>query len=173
MVSPWSFSMGFFQTPARRLHIVRACGSLVLAVVIGAFSFTPDVDYTGRIICLALAGLCVLMTFFNLWRARRTPSSATVTRIPALAPISVQAQLYRRLFWLSVIAFPIMTAGVAYDLYQIENGHAERAEIWAPLVPIYEHLGYWPTVASLIGLGIACCTVFIVKSRNLTAKKVS
>jgi hypothetical protein len=164
--------MSFFETPTRRLHVVRAFGSLVLAIAIGALSLMPDVDYFGRIFCLSLAAFCALMVALNLWRARRAPSLATVTPIPDRAPILAQVRLFRQMLWISIIAFPVMTAWVAYDLKQLEVGNAKHAEIWAPLVPIYHYLGYWPTVGSLAGLGVACCAVFVYKIRKLTPKSV-
>ena len=159
--------MRFYETPVRRLCIVRACGLLVLALGIAAFSFAPDVDAQGRIFCYAAVGLCVLMGLFNLWRARRSAPGATVTPIPDRAPIPVQIYYFRRMLLLSAIAFPIMTIWVAYDLHQLESRAVERVTIWAPLVPIYEHFGYWPTVISLPVLGIVCCGAFIYKLRKL------
>jgi hypothetical protein len=99
--------MSFYETPVRRLCIIRACGLFVLALAIGAFSFAPDVDAEGRIFCYAGAGLCALMGLFNLWRARRSDPDATVTSIPDRAPIPAQISYFRRMLLLSAIAFPI------------------------------------------------------------------
>jgi hypothetical protein len=161
--------MSFYETPVRRLCIVRAICFFVLALGIGAFSFAPAVDAEGRIFCYAGAGLCALIGLFNLWRARRSDPDAAVTPIPDRAPIPIQISYFRRMLLVSVIAFPILTVWVAYDLRQLETGAVERVTIWAPLVPIYEHFGYWPTVISLPVLGIVCCAVFIYKLRKLTS----
>jgi hypothetical protein len=161
--------MSFYETPVRRFCIVRACGLFVLALGIGAFSFAPDVDSQGRIFCYAVAGLCVLMGLFNLRQARQSPPDATITTIPDRAPIPTQIHYFRRMLWLSAIAFPALTAWVAYDLQQLESGATVHARIWAPLAPIYEHFGYWPTVIALPLLGIVCCTVFTFKLRKRKA----
>jgi hypothetical protein len=160
--------MSFFETPERRLYIVRACGLFVLALAIGALSLAPNVDEQGRVFCYALSGLCGLMGLFSLWRARRSSPKATVTLIPERAPIRDQVRQVRRMLWLSVVAFPVMTAWIAYDLHRLESGTVRSVSIWAPLIPVYEHLGYWPTVLSLPVLGTICCAVFIYKLRRIT-----
>ncbi len=162
-----NLQMSFYITPVRRLCLVRAVSFFVLALGLGAFSFTPDVDDFGRNGCYVGAGVCALVSLFNLWKARRTPAEATVTTIPDLAPVPTQIHFYRRMLWSSAIAFPALTAWVAYDLHQLESGAEKEASIWAPLVPIYEHFGYWPTVISLPILGIVCCAVFIHKLHKL------
>ena len=74
--------MGFFETPIRRLCLVRAAGCFVLAVALAGLSFTRDVDNWGRYFCHAAAGVCLGGMVLNIWRARRTPVQATLSAIP-------------------------------------------------------------------------------------------
>jgi hypothetical protein len=159
--------MRFFITPVRRLCLVRACSFFVLALGLGVFSFAPEVDEFGRNFCYAGAGVCVLVTLFNLWKARRTPAEATITTVPDLAPVPEQIQFFRRMLWSSAIAFPVLTVWVAYELHQLESGAEKEVTIFAPLVPVYEHFGYWPAVILSPILGAVCCAVFIHKLRQL------
>lgn len=161
--------MSFYETPLRRLRIVRACGLLIVALVIGLLPFVLDLDEEGVIFCYAGGGFCMLLGMLNLWLARRASPDETVTEIPERAPVPAQIRYYRRAFWLSAITFPVMTIWVAYDLHQLESGAAKNVRIWAPLVPIYEHLGYWPTVLSLLLFGVGCCVILAFKIRRLTA----
>lgn len=161
--------MSFHETPLRRLHLVRAWGLLALAIGLGGFSFAPVVDAEGKVYCYVGAGICALMALFNFWRARRTPAEAIVTTNPDLAPVPEQIHYYRRMLWVSLIAFPGLAAFVASDLQQLESGAAERVRIWAPLVPIYERFGFWPTVLAPILLGLVCCGAFVFKLRKLQA----
>src|SRR5690349_6901552 len=99
--------MSFFETPARRLQFVRAGGATVLAIVFGVFPFLADVDQIGREFMLSLAGCCALVAFVCLRSALRTPASATVTSVLARVPRAQQASHYRRVLWLSLVAFPV------------------------------------------------------------------
>jgi hypothetical protein len=161
--------MNFFETPARRLCIVRACGLFVVALGIGLFPFLVDIDKEGQLFCFAGAGFCLLLGALNVWWARRTPPDETVTAIVDRAPVPAQIRYYRRVLWLSAITFPLMTVWVAYDLSELESGRADDVTIWAPLVPIYANFGYWPTVLSLFLTGVCCCVLFSVKIRKLRA----
>jgi len=160
--------VNFFETPARRLRMVRAWGLFVVALIIGLLPLFLDID-EGKWFCFGGAGFCLLLGMLNAWWARRTASNAIVFAIPDHAPVSVQLSYYRRALWLSAITFPIMTVWLAYDLDQLESGRTDHVDMWAPLVPIYDTFGYWPTVLSLFLLGVGCCVLMVVKIRKLRA----
>jgi hypothetical protein len=111
------------------------------------------------------------MGIFNLWQARRVSPLDTVTRIPDLAPVSEQARYYRRMLWLTAVAFPPMTVWMAYDLRRLESGAAEHLSISAPIAVVYEHFGFWPAVLVLPGLGILCFLVCVRKLRKLRSRE--
>jgi len=159
--------MGFYETPVRRLCIVRACGLFVVGTAIGVFSFFEKGETLGRVFCYAGVAFCGLLGLLNLWWARRARPSATVTVISDRASTCAQIRLCQRMLWLSLIAFPVMAIWVVYDLHQLESGVVNSVQIWAPLVPIYTYLGYWPTVLTLPLLGIICCVIFAIKLRKL------
>lgn len=161
--------MGFYETPVRRLRLVRACCALVLAVAFGVIPFVAELDPPGRIFSYALSGACLLAAALYVLWSRRTPPERTVVAFPEHAPLSERPRLYRRMLWVSAVAFPLVAASVAYELHQLETG-AENVRIWAPLVPAYEHLGYWPTVLAPLVLGAVCCAVFLVKLRKLSRR---
>jgi hypothetical protein len=81
-----------------------------------------------------------------------------------------QARHFRRMLWLSAVAFPVMTAWIAYDLQQLENDIVSEVTIWAPVAAVYDHFGYWPAVLVTPLVGILCCTVFLFKLTKLTAQ---
>ena len=161
--------MSFYETPVRRLCIIRACGLFVLALALGAFSFAPDVDEQGKLFCYGLAGLCLLLGLFNLWRARRASPQATVTTIPDRASVSSQIRYYRRMWWVAFIGFPMLTASDAHDLNQLESGAVSNVRLMEPVTAIYENFGYWPAVLSVPIAGLICCAVFTYKISRLKA----
>src|SRR5262245_40389052 len=101
--------MNFFETPLRRLRIVRACGFLILALVIGLLPFVMEVDKEGALFGYAGAGFCVLLGMLNFWLARRTSPDEIVTKIPERMPVPVRLNYYRRMGWLSAFLFPTLT----------------------------------------------------------------
>ena len=119
--------------------------------------------------CYVGAGLCALLGFLNLVLARRTPAEALVTTIPDRAPVPAQLRYYRRMLWLSLVAFPVMSALVAYELHELESGAADSVRLWAPLGALYERFGYWPAVLAPIFLGIACAALFVFKLRRVAS----
>lgn len=159
--------MGFHETPLRRLRLVRAGGLCVLAIAFFVIPFVVEPDTFGRIFCYAAAGVCALAALFNVWWSRRTPPERIIFALPAAAPPSVQLRFYRQMVWMSVVAFPALTAAVAYELHEPGSGAKDRARLWTPLVRVYEHLGFWLAVLAPLLLGVVCCTVFLVKIRKL------
>ncbi|MCK6461549.1 MAG: hypothetical protein L6Q95_16835 [Planctomycetes bacterium] len=160
--------MGFYETPLRRLRLVRAGGLVVLAIAFAVIPSWAALDTFGAVFGYAAAGGCLLAALFNVWLARRTPEGKLVHATPDHAPPAEQLRLYRRMILCSVVAFPVLAAAVAYELHQLESGAKDRVRIWAPLVPVYERLGFWPTVIAPLLLGTVCCAVFVSKTRKLT-----
>jgi hypothetical protein len=159
--------MGFYETPLRRLRLVRAGGLCVLAIAFLVIPFLVELDTFGRIFGYGAATACILAALVNVWWSRRTPPERVIFALPGSAPPSVQLRFYRQMVWVSVVAFPVLSAAVAYELHELQSGAKDRARLWAPLVPVYERLGFWPAVLAPLLLGALCCTVFLVKIRKL------
>jgi hypothetical protein len=164
--------MSFYITPVRRLCIVRACGLFVLAIVVALFPivFKGQVDSAGRVGGYCAAGLLALGGLLNLWWARRAPPDAAVTPIFQLTPLREQIRVVQRAFWLSVTIVPLGIIWWIYDLWQLESGAAQRVSVWAPVAMIYEYLGFWPSVASMLFLGIALPALLAFKRHGLRSR---
>jgi hypothetical protein len=162
--------MSFFVTPTRRALYVRAGGSFTIALIFGVAAFVYAKDSLGLILGLVMASCVALIGLFQLWLASRTSPAATVTTIPQLAPVPEQIRYFRRALWLMAFCVPIASGKIAYDLYQLETGAEKSVRVWAPLVPVYEHLGYWPTVAVMPVLGTIVCVVLVVILRQLNSQ---
>ena len=159
--------MSFFRTPLRRLCLLRAVALLILALVCLCFPLLADVDAFGRNFLIALTALCVALALFNFWRARRAAPGAFVTVDPQQASVPEQLRCYRRLLWMSSLAFPVLIAWTAYDLQRLETGAVASVRLWAPVVWLYRHGGFWPTLVSLAVLGLVCVATFAFKIRRL------
>lgn len=162
--------MGFYETPLRRLRLVRAGGLLVLAIAFALIPSWAALDAFGAAFGYAAAGGCLLAAILNVWWSRRTPDDRVVYAVPGRAPPAVQIRFYRQMLWTSVVAFPLLTAAMAYELHRLESGAEDRVRVWAPLVPVYERLGFWPAVVAPLLLGAACCAVFAGKLRKLASR---
>jgi hypothetical protein len=160
--------MGFYETPHRRLRIIRACGNFVLAGVIAALPIFVSVDTLGHAFCFAVVTIFTLIGAVNLRLSQRTASDATVTLIPDRAPILEQVRYFRRYLWLSALSFPLMTIWIAHDLHQLEIGAMKEVRIMAPVGFLYEHFGYWTAVLYVPVLGLLCCAFFMLRLRKLS-----
>jgi hypothetical protein len=162
--------MTFFDVPVRRLCFVRAGGLFVLAAAFLLFPLLCEVDSLGRNFLLVFVGLCLLFGLLNIFWGLRT-SPAEIRPPIHKAPVSVQAQYYRRMFRLSALVFPIMTCWLAYDLHSLELGSAKSVRIWEPFALIYRNFGYWPAVLSSLLLGVICCLFFLSKMKKLSSEE--
>lgn len=66
--------MGFYETPVRRLHSIRAMAMFGLAFAMSVLAWLDDLDALGRIFVGAGAALCLLFGVMNLRKARRLRS---------------------------------------------------------------------------------------------------
>jgi len=157
--------MSFFKTPVRRLAIIRACASLVLAITLGVFALLGEGDATGMALLLILVAVCLICAGASIWQARHASPDEHVTCIPDYAPRDEQILYFRRAWWSTVLGFPVLTAWIAYNLCLLEKGAADSVFVVAPIGLIYERLGFWPAVLTLPAVGILC---FVVLSRKLS-----
>ncbi len=81
---------------------------------------------------------------------------------------AVAVYYFRRMIWCTLVAFPVLTAYLAWKLYVLEAGARELVLLPEPFAFVYEHLGYAPTAASVPLLGFVCLSVFFHKIRTLT-----
>ncbi len=163
--------MSFFETPVRRLRVVRACGLFALAIGIGCLPLLTKLDEMGRAIWIAMVGGCIAAGLANLWLARRTPPNETVIHYAFVTAPAEQVHHFRHLLWTSAIAFPLLYFVTVYEFHRLNSGVMVRVQIWWPVAFIYEHFGYWPTVIFLPVLGVCCCAVFVKKLRKLSAPR--
>ena len=159
--------MSFYETPVRRLSIVRACGCFVLSVVLVVLPFVIAADSFGCVFLFALAGFCLILGVLNLRQAQRTSPLDIFTVIPDHAPKSEQVRHFRRVLWLSIVAYPILTMWTVHDLNRLESGPAENVWILGPIAAVYEWFGYWPAVMAVPALGLFCICVMIHRLRAL------
>jgi len=159
--------MGMFKTPAHRLRSFRAIGAFVAATAILAVFLRSSLDPFGRLIAGAMFAGCVFLAAYNLWQMRTTaseqaePSNALSTQASA----SRQAQFYRSLLWIVLIAFPVIAASIAVDLHQLDFGASHQVVIPAPIVSVYEQFGFLPAMLVVPSLGIVCCIALLIRIR--------
>jgi hypothetical protein len=155
--------------PLRRVCMIRGIGLIAVACAIGFVTLVGTVDTQGMIIGFVLAGLCVLGAAYNLWRTRRTPKDATVKVMITIEdlPPSRQLTFARRALWASLIAFPVLSGYIGYELYRLESHEVKSVMIWAPISFLYEYLGFWPAELAVPLLGIICIATYLGKLKQL------
>ncbi len=151
--------MSFYDTPVRRLRVVRGCGAFVLALGIGCVPLFIDLDEFGRVACCAAVAFGAGAGLVYLWLAKRTPASETIREFPRLGPPAQQIRYFRRALWIIAVVFPAGSAMIAYDLHRLESSAAEHVTTWEPAALIYSRFGYWPAVSTFPVFGVVCCAL--------------
>jgi hypothetical protein len=84
-------------------------------------------------------------------RAYSPPTDASKTEI---------ISYYKRVFYISIPAFIILSIWIYYDLNELETGNVETVRLWAPIAFLYENGGYWLAILTTPILGIICWFAF-------------
>jgi len=160
--------MGFYETPVRRLWLVRAGGLLALMIAFALIPTLVPLDTTGGFVPYGFAVGCAAAALYCVRRSRRTPKGEVVHAMPAAATPAERRRMYRGLLWVSFLCFPLLSGLTAMELIPLESGETHEATLWNLLIPIYRLLGFWPTVLAPLILGIACGAIFAWKLRALS-----
>jgi len=159
--------MGVYETPVRRLWLVRAGGLFVLVIAFALIPTLVPLEATGRFVPYGFAVGCAAAALYCIRRSRRTPKGEVVHALPAAAPPAERRRMYRGLLLVSFVCFPLLSGLTAMELLPLESGETHEATLWKLLVPIYQLLGFWPTVLAPLLLGTVCGVVFAWKLRAL------
>ena len=140
--------------------MIHGIGGLVIGSVLLSFPFFFDTDQFARVVIGAFAAIFILGGSMYIHSARKTPKDELI--LPARsAPPSIQISYFRFMLWSSVVAFPILTAFIAYQLHRLKSGLVPAVNIPKPAAMVYEYLGFWPAVLATPLLGLSCCIAFI------------
>jgi hypothetical protein len=145
-----------------RWHLcVRGGANAALAVfAVGLLLFVPT-DSSGRWIAIGLGALFALVAYGNFKAAFSARDEEQAFAPPLDATASEQVNFFKRLLWVTVLVFPVITVLNVQALNTLEKG--ERASIWVPVAVLYDFGGYWPAILSVPVLGALCCTIFLWK----------
>lgn len=154
------------QISERRYALILASYSLAVAVLVGLLPFLLTVDAQGRRISIGLAAFFGLIAAWRFFVAFRSSPTEPQFQGVQNAPPELQVAYYRRMIWVTALAFPALTALTAWQLSKLESGTTKNVRIWAPLAFLYDHVGFAPTVAAIPALGLVCVWVFVHKLRQ-------
>lgn len=131
----------------------------------------PDIDEFGRMFSFVLSGLFFFMAIYNFLRYKKSAPDAKVYQNLATAPVDIQVKYFEKILILSYFILPIFIFITAWELKEFEIGKTETLELWFPLAFIYNNAGYWPTVFSVLFLGIVCIIIFKCGINKLLERK--
>ena len=146
---------------AKRYYLGKGIAVLIAVIIFIVIPFIfSNIDEIGRIFCFFLAGLLFFIAIYNFRQYKKSHPDSKVYENIAAAPANLQVKYFKKIMFLSYVAFPAMSAFTAWELNNLESGNAETVQLWFPLGLIYGHMGYWPAVLSPICLGIICVVIF-------------
>ena len=160
-----------FEIGRRRYAFAMAGYALAVAIIVAVLPLITPVDAQGRWFCFGLCGLFASIAGWRFIEARKSSPTEPVFFDPSAAPPEAQEKYFRRMLWVSAIAFPGLTAITAWELSRLESGEVEHVRLWAPLSALYEVEGFGPTVAAVPILGLLCMSVFTYKLKQLEDRR--
>jgi MFS family permease len=128
--------------------------------------FSPS-DQSAQLISWSLGGVCILIGGWKLWKWWHGDCVSQPISLPEevhMLPVDHQIAYLQRIMKMSLVAFPLLTLYITFELTRLERGKVDSVMLWAPIILIYEALGYWPAICAIPGLGIAC---FFALNRRL------
>lgn len=74
---------------------------------------------------------------------------------------------YKRMLYLSLLAFPALTYLVVDDINSFESHTQDYLSLWWPVAFAYKQFGYWAGVLFAPVLGLICIVGFFIKIRKI------
>lgn len=85
----------------------------------------------------------------------------------ATASLSDKIRFYKRMIFVSLLAFPVLTFLVIDDIHGFQYHKADFPDLWWPIAYAYKHYGYWGGVLFSPVLGIVVITIFLIIIRKI------
>lgn len=135
----------------------------VVAILILTFISTnhfEELDEFGIIFGSAFILFLLYKSYSCFKEIKNTREEERVYQPPTDATKSEIISYYKRLFYISIPAFIILSVWIYYDLTELESGNEDSVTIWAPIAFLYEKGGYWLAILTTPIIGIICCFAF-------------
>lgn len=114
----------------------------------------PEITTVGLVfllVCLVLFGFASFRCFRDLGTAGAEDAAFVP---PTDAEALEQVASFKRMLYLVVPAFPILSIWIYSDLRSLESGAAESVMIWGPVAFLYEQGGFWAAILAVPLLGV-------------------
>ena len=144
-------------------------GLLSLFFLIGLFIF-GDGEIEFRIMAIII-GIIFSYLFFKSFKKIKEPGIIDNKYKPADdASEYDKIKFYKRMIYMSIVAFPILSYFNFDDITNFENGKADYLNLWWPVAFAYEKFGYWAGVVFVPVLGIIVIVGFFIVIKNIKWK---
>lgn len=147
------------NSPEQQRTLGYAIGLMLAGVIVIVSHTTPATDRQEMVFMVVLGGTAALFGIyylFRFWRGLPTDLPMTAAEQVHLMPAEYQIPYLQRILTMSLVAFPVLTLYITFELTRLERGQADAVMIWAPISMLYRLLGYWPAVCATPALGIFC-----------------
>ena len=167
-----------FSDGMRRLAHYTEYVTPVLLVAIGvgllvAMYVSPPTDELGlEVTLLLVVGALFSLGYgaWSIWRhSRLDPIAPRKTWTVDGLPLENRVAAMRRLMLLFSAAILLLGGFTLYQLLQLEYGWAQRVNVWGPIAPLYDFLGFWPAVLFIPAIGVLGLTAMARKLRTIKA----
>lgn len=162
------------NSPARFQGLSYGIGLMLGGVIAIVSSALEPMDQSGLVIACVLGGVAILAGICMLWRWWRGHCESLPISLPEEVhrlPPNQQIEYLQRIMKMSLVAFPVLTVWIAFDLTRLERGNVDSVMLWAPIIMLYQTMGYWPAVFATPALGILCFIAFNRRLKQLAAQE--
>ncbi|TGK07693.1 hypothetical protein EHO59_06220 [Leptospira semungkisensis] len=113
-----------------------------------------ELDQTGLILSIVI-GLAFAFFSYRMFKNLKNIREEEQAYVPPLdATVEEKITYYKKILYLSVVIFPLLSIIIILDLNSLESGSVESVRIWAPVAFMYEQFGYWAAILAAPILGI-------------------
>ncbi len=143
--------------------------SVIVILTFFAFQKSSEIDEFGMIFGILMLLFLSYKSYACFKKIRHTREEDMVYQPSTDASKTEITSYYKRIFYISIPVFIILSIEIYFDLKDLEQGNAESVRIWAPIAFLYEHGGFWLGVLSTPILGILCLFVLWKKIKRTKA----
>lgn len=151
--------MTSWKSPEQQRTFGYGLGFFIAGILVILSYTTPETNRQEMVFMGVIGGVFALLGLYYLWcvwRGRSVDLPVMHHEQVHQMPPEYQIVYLQRTLAMSLVAFPILTLYITFELTRLERRQADFVMIWAPISMLYRLVGYWPAVCATPALGIFC-----------------
>jgi sterol desaturase/sphingolipid hydroxylase (fatty acid hydroxylase superfamily) len=144
-------------------HLLNACLYAACSIFILSVPLWAKIVENGLGLAFVMAAILAYLSYRNFKKISTTTEEERAYAPPIDATIIEQIKFYKRYLYVSIVAFPLLSFIIIFDLNNLESGYLQSVSLWALISFLYERFGYWTAILFVPLLGIIVIFLYIRK----------